>query len=169
ALAAVGTGRQEWWRWAAAASVSGMTIGTTRLTGENVSNLMNLLFVLVAFVLLIRFVSEGRNEPGTAGWPGFAGALVLMASAALSHWLFMPVVALFMAAWWGLALPSSIRARRAGTSILRTESGALLAAGGVAGAAALAPIYPVLRAAVRTPQSGAPPSPRPPHLPHHPH
>jgi uncharacterized membrane protein len=149
AVAAVGTGRQEWWRWASAASVSGVTIGTTRLVGENVSNLMNLLFVLVAFLLLIRFAAQP-----TSGWAGFAGALVLLAAGALSHWLFMPVVALFMAAWWLLALPSSIRARRAGASLVRTEAGALFAAGGIAGAATLALIYPVLGSSFKTREIG---------------
>ncbi len=148
ATAAVGTGRQEWWRWAAAAAAAGVTIGTTRLVGENVSNLMNLLFVLVAFLLLIRFAAPD------GGWPGFAGSIVLLAAAALSHWLFMPVVALFMAAWWLLALPSSIRARRAGTPLVRTEAGALFAAGGIAGAATLALIYPVLGSSFRTREIG---------------
>jgi len=150
ALAAAGTGRQEWWRWAAAAAVSGMTVGTTRLVGENVSNLMNLLFVLVGFLLLIRFVAD----PAAPGWRGFAGALVLLAAAALSHWLFMPVVALFMAAWWLLALPASMRARRAGTPLLRTEAGALPAAGAAAGVATLVLIYPVLGSSFRTREIG---------------
>ncbi|HXJ62487.1 MAG TPA: hypothetical protein VNN79_01930, partial [Actinomycetota bacterium] len=149
ALAAVGTGRQEWWRWAAAASVSGVTIGTTRLVGENVSNLMNLVFALAAFLLLIRFVVAPHG-----GWAGFVGALLLTAAAVLSHWLFMPVIALFMAAWWLLALPSSIRARRSGTSPVRTESGALFAAGGLTGVATLALIYPVLGSSFRTREIG---------------
>lgn len=151
AVAAVGTGRQEWWRWAAVAAVSGVTIGTTRLVGENVSNLMNLLFVVVAFLLLIRFAAPDREE---SGWPGFVGAVVLLAAAALSHWLFMPVVALFMAAWWLLSLPSSIRARRAGTPLLRTEAGALLAAGGIGGAATVTLIYPVLGSSFTTREIG---------------
>jgi len=144
AVVAVG-GRQEWWRWAAAAAVSGVTIGTTRLVGENVSNLMNLLFVVVAFLLLIRFAAGGR---------GFAGAVVLLVAAAMSHWLFMPVVALFMAGWWVLALPASARSRRSGTALWRTESGALFAAGGITGAATLALIYPVLGSTFRTREIG---------------
>ena len=145
AIAAIGTGPQEWWRWAAVATVSGMTVGTTRLVGENVSNLMNLLFVVVAFLLLIRVVTGGR---------GFVGAMLLLAAAALSHWLFMPVGALFLAAWWLLALPASMRQRRRGASLLRTESGVLTAAGGIAGAATLALIYPVLGSSFRTREIG---------------
>jgi hypothetical protein len=144
AVVAVG-GRQEWWRWAAAAVVSGVTIGTTRLVGENVSNLMNVLFVVVAFQLLVRFAAGGR---------GFVGAVVLLVAGAMSHWLFMPVVALFMAGWWVLALPASARARRSGTALWRTESGGLFAAGGVAGAATLALIYPVLGSTFRTREIG---------------
>jgi hypothetical protein len=145
AVAAVGAGRQEWWRWAAAACVSGVTIGTTRLTGENVSNLMNVLFVVAAFLLLIRFSSGGT---------GFLGSVVLLAAAGLSHWLFMPVAALFMAGWWLLALPSSMRARRDGVGLWRTEAGALFASGGIAGAATLALIYPVLGSSFRTREIG---------------
>jgi hypothetical protein len=144
AAVAVG-GRQEWWRWAAAAAVSGVTIGTTRLVGENVSNLMNVLFVVVAFLLLIRFAAGGR---------GFVGAVMLLVAAAMSHWLFMPVVALFMAGWWVLALPASARARRSGAALWRTESGALFAAGGLTGAATLALIYPVLGSTFRTREIG---------------
>jgi hypothetical protein len=145
AVAAVGAGRQEWWRWAAAACISGVTIGTTRLTGENVSNLMNVLFVVVAFLLLIRF---------SAGGAGFVGSVVLLAAAGLSHWLFMPVAALFMVGWWLLALPSSIRARREGVGLWRTEAGALVASGGITGLATLALIYPVLGSSFRTREIG---------------
>jgi hypothetical protein len=145
AIAAVGAGRQEWWRWAAVAAVSGVTIGTTRLVGENVSNLMNVLFVVVAFLLLIRFASGGR---------GFVGAVLMLLAAGLSHWLFMSVIALFMAAWWVLALGPSIRARRSGVPVWRTEAGALTAAGGIAGAGMLALIYPVLGSSFRTTEIG---------------
>src|SRR5439155_5944737 len=128
AAAAEGTGRGEWWRWAAAAAASGATIGTTRLVGENVANLMNVLFAAVAFLFLVRFVADGR---------GFWGAVAMLLAAGLSHWLFMAVFALVLGAWFVLALPPSLLARRAGARWWRTESGALAATGGLFAAAIL--------------------------------
>jgi hypothetical protein len=145
AATAEGLGRADWWRWSAAVAVSGVTIGTTRLVGENVSNLMNVLFVVVAFLFLIRFVVAGR---------GFVGAVLMLLAAGLSHWLFMAVFALVFGAWFLLALPSSRRARREGTALWRTESGALAAAGGLAAAGILVLIYPVLGSSFKTREIG---------------
>ena len=144
ALVAEGSGH-EWWRWAAGAAVSGVTIGTTRLVGENVSNLMNVLFVAVAFLLLIRFAAVGR---------GFVGAVLLALGASMAHWLFMAVFALVAGAWFVLALPASVRARRAGVGLWRTESGALAGATAMATAATAALIYPVLGSTFRTREIG---------------
>ncbi len=145
ALVAEGTGPGEWWRWAAAAAVSGVTIGTTRLVGENVSSLMNVLFVAVAFLLLIRFASAGR---------GFTGAVLVALAASLAHWLFMAVFALIAGAWFVLALPGSLRARRAGVAVWRTEAGALAGATAAAAAATAALISPVLGSTFRTREIG---------------
>jgi hypothetical protein len=141
ATVAESLGRGERWRWALGATVGGLMIGTTRLVGENVANLMEVLFVAAAFLLLARFVAVSR---------GLAGALLLLIAAGLAHWLFLGVFALVMVVWFALSIPSSYRAFRAGVKPWRTEAGALAAAGAGTGAAMAVLIYPVLGSSLRT-------------------
>jgi hypothetical protein len=141
AAVAEALGSGERWRWALGAAVAGIMIGTTRLVGENVANLMDVLFVAVAFLLIARFAVLGR---------GLTGAILMLIAAGLAHWLFLGVFALVMVAWFGLSLPSSYRTFRSGTRPWRTEAGALAVAGGATGAAMAVLIYPVLGSSLRT-------------------
>src|SRR5205823_14477397 len=109
------------WMWAVGAGVAAAMIGTTRLVGENVANLMEVLFVVVGLLLLLRFLWAGR---------GFVGAVLMLVAAGLSHWLFLAVFGVIMAVWFALALVVLRRGRAAGVPLVRTEAGA----GGAAGA-----------------------------------
>src|SRR4051794_41661120 len=64
AVAAVGTGRQEWWRWAAAAAGAGVTRGTTRRGGGKAADLLEGRFGVVAFLLPVRGGGGGRGGGG---------------------------------------------------------------------------------------------------------
>src|SRR5207302_6751583 len=63
ALFAEGLGRGEAWRWAIGAGVAGGIVGTTRLVGENVANLLNVTLVAVGFLLLVRAVAVLTDPP----------------------------------------------------------------------------------------------------------
>ncbi len=141
ALVAEGLGSGEGWRWAAGAGVTAAVIGTTRLVGENVANLMEVLFVAVGLLLLLRFLWVGR---------GFVGAVLMLVAAGLSHWLFLAVFGVILAVWFLLALVVLRRERADGVPLLRTEAGAVAAAGALTGAAMAVLIYPVLHSTLRT-------------------
>ena len=141
AVVANGLGRGEPWRWALGAGVTGAVIGTTRLVGENVANLMTVLLVATGFLLLLRFVWMGR---------GFVGAVLMLVAAGLSHWIFLGVFGVIMAVWFVLALPGLRRERAAGVALARTEAGAVAGAGAITGAAMAVLIYPVLSSTLRT-------------------
>ncbi|MFN2543155.1 MAG: hypothetical protein ABR600_01100 [Actinomycetota bacterium] len=137
-LFAEGLGRGETSGWAIGAAVAAGLIGTTRLVGENVANLLNILLVVVGFLFLLRFITRRR---------GFVGAVAMLVAAGLAHWVFLGVFALVLGVWFVLALPVS--RVRVGT-VWETEAGALAAAGAIVGAVMAILIYPVLHSSVRT-------------------
>jgi hypothetical protein len=141
AMVAEGLGSGEAWRWAVGAGVTAAVIGTTRLVGENVANLMEVLLVVVGLLLLLRFLRVGR---------GFVGAVLMLVAAGLSHWLFLAVFGVVMAVWFLLALAVLRRERAAGVPLHRTEAGAVGLAGAITGLAMAVVIYPVLHSALRT-------------------
>ena len=130
--------RTERWRWAIGAAVAAGLVGTTRLVGENVANLLNVLLVVAGLTLLIRFIRFRR---------GFTGAVLMLIAAGLAHWLFLGVFGVVMAVWFLFALPSS--RVRVGT-VWETESGALAAAGGIVGVVMAIVIYGVLGSSLST-------------------
>jgi hypothetical protein len=129
------------WRWTVPAAVSAGLLGTTRLVGENVANLLNLVLVVGGLFLLVRFVTVGR---------GFIGAVLMLLAAGLAHWLFLSVFAVVAAVWFALALPSSRRAMTAGTPLWRTESGGIASATAVTVSGMAGLIYGVLDTSYRT-------------------
>jgi hypothetical protein len=141
AMVAEGLGRGEAPWWALGAGVTGALIGTTRLMGENVANLMDVLLVVTGFLLLLRFVREGR---------GFVGAVLMLVAAGLSHWIFLGLFGVVMVVWFALALLVVRRERTAGVPLHRTEAGAVGLAGGITGTAMAVLIYPVLSSSIRT-------------------
>ncbi len=140
-MVAEGLGTGEAWRWAVGAGVTAAFIGTTRLVGENVANLMELLFVVVGLLLLLRFVRTGR---------GFVGAVLMLVAAGLSHWVFLAVFGVVMAVWFVLALVVLSRERAAGVPLHRTEASAVGLAGAITGTAMAVLIYPVLHSTLQT-------------------
>jgi len=131
-------GRGEPWRWVVGAGVAGGLIGTTRLVGENVANLTNVLLVAVGFLFLLRFIRLRR---------GFAGAVLMLLAAGLAHWLFLGLFGVAMAVWFLMALPAS---KVELGSVWETEAGALFSIGAVTGAAMGAIICPILHSQLRT-------------------
>lgn len=132
------------------AAIAVVLLGVTRLAGENLANLLHLILAVPAFLLLARFAAD----PARRRVAPFVGAVLLLVAAGLSHWLFLGVGALAVGLWAILALPSSRRARAGGTRPWRTESGTLIASGGLVGAAMAALIYPVLGSSFRTQEIG---------------
>jgi hypothetical protein len=122
-------------RWAVAAGTAGALVGATRLVGENVANVLHLGPVVGGMVLLLRFASRGR---------GFAGSVLLLCAAGLTHWLFLAVAGAVLAVWFVLALPRSRGQLAADVPPWRSESGAVAAVGGTTGVAMVALIYGVL-------------------------
>ena len=121
ALFAEGLGRGETWRWLAGAGVAGGLVGTTRLVGENVANLMNVTLVAVGFLFLMRWIVHGR---------GFTGSVLTLLGAGLAHWLFLAVFGGALAMWFLLAIPAS-RGRLG--SVWDTEAGKVFAASAATG------------------------------------
>ena len=151
ALAAVwvvgpGTGerRGSSWDWVVPGAIGGVLLGATRLVGENVANLLVLVLVLAALVPLVRGVDEG------AGGRGFWATVLLLIAAGLAHWVFLAVFAVILGAAALLALPSSLAEHRSGAALVRTESGRIVAALGVAGVAVVALAAGILRSAFQT-------------------
>jgi hypothetical protein len=142
ASSALDAGPGGLFRWAVTIVVAGTVLGTTRLVGENVATLLTLALVVAALVPLMGFAAGGR---------GFAGAVVLLVAAGLSHWLFLAV---FLAVLLGaslLAAPRSLRDRTAGgRALIRTESGALAGVVGAVAAAMAVLIFGVLQAPLNT-------------------
>jgi hypothetical protein len=133
-LVAETLGRHEAWAWAVGAGVAGGLVGTTRLVGENVANLLNVLLVAVAFLLLARSVARVRNRT-----PGLVGSFLLLIAAGLAHWIFLAVFGAVLAAWFALALSRD-----------RLEAAALAGVGGSVAAAMAVLISPVLHSSFFT-------------------
>src|SRR5207247_2054247 len=80
------------WRWAIGAGVAGGLVGTTRLVGENVANLMNVMLVAVGFLLLVRFVVRGQ---------GCVAGVLRLVAAGVARWPFRGGLALGVVGWLG--------------------------------------------------------------------
>jgi hypothetical protein len=135
--------RDDGWCWFVPAALAGTVLGTTRLVGENVANLLTLALVVAALVPLMVWLARRRGS-------GLAGAAGLLVAAGLAHWLFLAVFGAVLALTFVLALPASIRDARAGIPAAKTESGALAAVVASAGAATLAIVAGVLHAPFST-------------------
>jgi hypothetical protein len=133
-----GDRRSRSWSWVVPAAVGGTLVGATRLVGENVANLLVVVLVVVALAPMARGV-EGSAR-------GLPAAGLLLVAAGLVHWVFLAVFAVVLGLAAVLALPVSLADRRGGTPALRTESGVIAAAIGVAGVALVALVAGVLRA-----------------------
>ena len=138
---AEGLGWEERWRWAIGVGVAAGLLGTTRLVGENVANLLNLVVVVGGLFLLVRFMTVGR---------GFIGSVLMLLAAGLAHWLFLSVFAVVAAVWFVLALPSSRGAWASGTPLWRTEAGGIASATALTAGGMAAVIYGVLDTSYRT-------------------
>jgi hypothetical protein len=104
--------------WLIVVLVGGTLLGTTLLVGENVANLLQLAIVVSALVAVANRIAGGR---------GFWGAVLLLVAAGVVHWLFLAVFGAVLLLAIGLAVPSSLRRRRAGVSVWQTEAGVLAA------------------------------------------
>jgi hypothetical protein len=127
--------------WAITVAVAGPLLGTTRLVGENVANLLNLALLAASLAFIGRRV-DGRR--------GFVGAVGLLVAAGLAHWLFLAVAGAALALSAGLALPESLRRREGGIPFLDTEAGTVGAVTATAGAMMAATIAGILRAPFQT-------------------
>lgn len=126
--------------WAISIVLAGAALGLTRLPGENVANLLNLLLTVGGLAFLCRWV---------AGNGGIWGAVLTLVAAGLAHWLFLGISLAVLAVAAVLALPSSMADAREGVPVLRTEAGAAMATG-AATAGLLAALILVLDAPLRT-------------------
>ena len=135
---AFGGGR---WAWIVTAGVAGLFLGATRLVGENVSNLLFMALAAGALACLCRRV-EGRR--------GLAGCVLLLVAAGLSHWIFLAVLGVVLGVLAVLCVPESVRQRRAGVPMWRTETGLVAAAGAWTGGAMAVLIAGILRAPFQT-------------------
>ncbi len=129
------------WGWLVPVAVSGTLLGTTRLVGENVANLLLLALAVAALVPLARRVG-GRS--------GFWGSISLLIAAGLAHWLFLAVVLAILLTAAAFGLPESQRARRAGVRPARTETGAVVSVVAVVAAGMVGLILGILRSPFRT-------------------
>ena len=123
-------------RYVITVAVAGTLLGTTRLVGENLANLLNLLLIVAALAALCRLLSGER---------GFSAAVVLLVASGLAHWLFLAVFGAVMVVTMLWALPASLRWRERGVPLVRTEVGALAGVGAVVAALMLVTITWVLR------------------------
>lgn len=129
------------WGWLVPVAVSGTLLGTTRLVGENVANLLLLALAVAALVPLARRVG-GRS--------GFWGSIALLIAAGLAHWLFLAVVLAILVTAAAFGIPGSLRARRAGVRAARTESGAVVSVVAVVAVGTVGLIQGILRSPFRT-------------------
>jgi hypothetical protein len=86
AVAVTGRGRGV---WLATVAATGAVLGTTRLVGENLANLLNVLLEVGAVLVLIYAATRRR-----AMW----GAVALLVAAGLAHWVFLAVFGVVVAA-----------------------------------------------------------------------
>jgi hypothetical protein len=122
-------------RWAGPVFVlaTGASINVARMAAAGYDDNLLVTGVVLAAAVLAVLAAEGR--------PAAAGAVALLVTGLLVHWLFALLVAALLGAVALLLLPRSLRARASGTPLAQTGSGRLaviLGSSGVLGAAALA-------------------------------
>jgi hypothetical protein len=127
--------------WVATVAVTGAVLGTTRLVGENLANLLNVLLEVGALVVLIYAASRRR-----ALW----GAVALLVAAGLAHWEFLAVFGVIMAAAVAVSLVAARRAHEPRSLELLEETRFLVAIGLWTAAVVGFLIVAVLRAPFRT-------------------
>jgi hypothetical protein len=121
-------------RWAAPVFVlaAGASINVSRMAAPGYDDNLLVTVVVLAAAVLAVMASEGA--------PASAGAVGLLVTGFLIHWLFALLVAALIGAVAVLLLPQSLRDRRSGTRPVRTASGRLgviLGSAAALGAAAL--------------------------------
>jgi hypothetical protein len=121
--------------------VAGTVLGTTRLVGENVANLLLVALVVAALTPLGHSVEERT---------GRVGAVVLLVGAGLAHWVFLGVIVAILGLAVVFALPRAVRDHAAGRSWWASEPVIVAEVVGVAAVAMAVVIGVVLRAPVRT-------------------
>lgn len=122
-------------RWAGPVFVlaTGASINVARMAAAGYDDNLLVTGAVLAAAVLAVLAAEGR--------PAAAGAVALLVTGFLIHWLFALLVAALLGAVALLLLRRSLRARASGTPLLQTGSGRLavvLGSAGVLGAAALA-------------------------------
>jgi hypothetical protein len=122
-------------RWAGPVFVlaTGASINVARMAAAGYDDNLLVTGVVLAAAVLAVLAAEGR--------PAVAGAVALLVTGFLIHWLFALLVAALLGAVALLLLRRSLRAKASGTPLLQTGSGRLalvLGSAGVLGAAALA-------------------------------
>jgi hypothetical protein len=119
ALAINLTGR-TWGLWLVTAALGGAVLGSTRLVGENVANLLTAALEVAALVVLLN--AAGRR---LALW----GSVALLVAAGLSHWVFLAIFELGLAAAVALSVLAAGRVGEPRSSVIRQEGRFLMVVG----------------------------------------
>ena len=142
ARAGLGTDR---WTWVVTVATAGVIVGPTHLTGENLSNALNIALEIGALTPLAFAVGGGR---------GVLACGALLVASGMAHWDFLALFEAVLAVAFVLALPSSRRDSAAGVPPLRTEAGLIGVSAVVAGAIVATLVGAVLRAPFKTIEIG---------------